>query len=196
MKMRKTLVCLLVIVAVAALSAVFIIAYGNKETGTDYESDDMIITRKQLDNCKAVYALEGVSVSDDEVIKKIVTDRLLYKEAVKAGVTLTDDEVWHYMNETKETMKKDPEVYKFYLSYLKDTGMTEDEYWEKSFPVYKRAYTTGKYRKYLKGKFAADHPDISATDLHKAFDEYYDKYTDDLYEEYTRKYGNVSITEK
>ena len=153
--------------------------------GKVYESEDITITEDEIQYYKAMYSLDGVSKSDEEIKKKLIKDRLLLKEAEKAGVTLTDEEVKYNMEQTREGLHKSDET--LFISFLENAGMTEEEYWEKAFPVYKKAYIIGKYKKfYLKEKFRENNASLKDEDFNTEFAEYYSQYCEELYQEYIK----------
>lgn len=206
MKKKNIAACLVAVLVLAALSAVYVIASNDnkgillgqiyKQHNSDkesteskiiYQSGNISITDEQINYYKSLYAIDGFNISDEEIIKKLVTDTLLYEEALKSGITLSDDEALENMKAVRETIKDDPEGYKTYQSFIESSGLTEDEYWEKALPVYKKAYTIGKYRNYLKDRFREDNPDIEEESLPIAFQEYWGKYKEGLYNKHTHQ---------
>ncbi len=203
MKNKKMMICVISILVLAlTVSAIVFATSDNKGAllgqifkqykvdqkdsgGKVYESEDIIITEDQLQYYKAMYSLDGVSKSDEEIKKKLITDMLLLEEAEKAGITLTDEEVKYNMEQTREGLHKSDET--LFISFLENAGMTEEEYWEKAFPVYKKAYIIGKYKKfYLEEKFRENNASLKDEDFNTEFAEYYSQYCEELYQEYIK----------
>ena len=143
--------------------------------------NDFTITQDTVDYYKEYYNSYGIIKSQDEIISKIVADTLILKEAEKAGVSVKDEVVRENMNKIRENLPKDNTGYEEYLAFIEKSGWTEDEYWENSFSVYKKAYIIGKYRNnILKEKYREENKALSDADLESKFKEYYEKKIEDL----------------
>lgn len=145
------------------------------------QAGDIKITTSKVKYLKELNSAFGVEKSEMEIISQLILEELLLKEAEKVGVVISDEEVRQYMDEVRVNMPNDKVGYDTFMLFIRNSGWTEDEYWIKSFPVYKKAYTIGKFRNfYLKEQFESLNPMLKTSEINVAFDIFYEEYTDNL----------------
>ena len=145
------------------------------------QAGDIKITTSKVKYLKELNGAFGVEKSEMEIISQLILEELLLKEAEKVGVVISDEEVRHYMDEVRANMPNDKVGYDTFMLFIRNSGWTEDEYWIKSFPVYKKAYTIGKFRNfYLKEQFESLNPMLKTSEINVAFDIFYEEYTNNL----------------
>lgn len=69
-----------------------------------------------------------------------------YNEAVSKGFLVNDETVYAAIDNLRSQIKT-VQNYSDYLSFIKGTGMTEDEYWNSQFETYKQNETIKNYQK-------------------------------------------------
>lgn len=97
------------------------------------------------------YMQVGKSVpSDEHILNEIAKEKLMYEEAQKRGLVVSDDKVKQMMNEVKEkTYKtKDEKRLAPHKKINEGLGIKEDEYWndKETFEAYKRMLSVAKLR--------------------------------------------------
>jgi hypothetical protein len=142
---------------------------------------NLTITRNDIDYYKEFYSLNGEEKTDDAIIDSILLKTLLYEEAKKTGMEVSDDDVKENMEKVRNSILNNEEAHIDFLNFIKASGMTEDEYWENSFFVYKRAYSISNYKKnYLKPMLREKYKNLSNAEFEEAFNNYYKEYEDEL----------------
>ena len=148
-----------------------------------FQSDEITITEDEIKYYKEMNRINKLELSDEDIKKNLITNALLLKEAEKAGVSLTDEEVKKYMTQNIEGALKDPE--NTFNSFLESAGMTKEEYLEKAFPVYKRNFIIGKYKSFcLKPKFNEENRSLNEKERKEQFEEFYKQYKEKLYNDF------------
>ncbi|HBG75819.1 SurA N-terminal domain-containing protein [Eubacteriales bacterium mix99] len=148
------------------------------------------ITQKLVDDYKMSYEIFGDKKSEEEIIKKIATDILLTKEAQEHNITVSDDEVSKVIEDQMKLLKKTT-TYKEFQNYLSGADITEEEYIKIVTPIYKKLIIQGTYKnKILKPDFKEKNNDISEAEFHNAFEDYYQKYKEKLFDNAEIKYLN------
>lgn len=111
---------------------------------------------------------------------KILDRQVVYKEALKEGVTVSDTEISNAINVAKETLSSFPEQDAAFKEYIKGLNFTEDQYWESVKSAYEKALIIGKYKNSLKDKFAKDNNITDKIELDAKFKAVYDQQVKDL----------------
>lgn len=115
----------------------------------------------------------------------------MLKKAVKAGVSIDNKTVKEYMDDIRTNLPRDKKGYEEFKQFIANSGWTEDEYWEKAFPVYKNAYIVGKYKKeYLLPQFKNKNKDLSGPEFTKKFNEYFNQLKKDIIKDAKVEYFN------
>jgi len=154
---------------------------------------DFNITQDLIDQNKAGYdAFSGAIMSDTEIINRLLKDHILYNDAVKAGVTASDDEIDSIikLQQNSLQMARDAiaqgsldeqsiSAYTNFMGYLSGLGMTEDEFFNFARPIYENMIYCGKFKSQLKDEFSKNNAFADQAALNDAFNAYLDKYLTD-----------------
>ncbi len=153
------------------------------------KAGEIEILKSEVADRKESNSLYGLEQSDKEIVEEMVLKRLLEKEAEKAGISFTDEEVQFYMDETRRRLPEDDRGYEEFKRYIEIKGWSEDQYWTEAFPVYKRSYIIGKYKNdYLKAEFIKQNNITDSNDFDTLFNAYYEGYTGGLLKSVTIEY--------
>ena len=140
------------------------------------------ITQKLVDGYMTSYEIVGEKKSKEEIIEKIATDILLTKEAQEHDITVSDDEVSKVIEDQMKLLKETT-TYKEFQNYLSGADITEEEYIKIVTPIYKKLLIQGKYKnEILRREFQEKNSDIQESEFHNAFEEYYQKYKEELFD--------------
>lgn len=115
-----------------------------KDDKTLVKVGDIEIKKSDIEYQKESSKASGVIKSDKDIINEILGNKLMLREAEKAGISIDDNTVKKYMDDLRNNLPRDEAGYEEYKQFIANSGWTEDEYWEKAFPVYKDAYIIGK----------------------------------------------------
>lgn len=135
------------------------------------------ITKNTFDEYKL---LSGNSRSDQELLNQIIERHLLYQEATKKNISISNEQIEKALQESKYTLNRAPELYKKMLQYWEGLGMTEDQYWEYTKPVYEKSLMCGEYKDQLKSNYKATSKIKDTKQLNDAFDQYFKDFIADL----------------
>lgn len=138
------------------------------------------ITKKGFDTYKLIMNSGSIKLSDKEILDKIVERQIEYKQAIKEGITATDEEVNNFIKSAQDTVKITDNDYAAFKDYISGMNMTEEQYWESVKPAYKKAIICGKFKKSLKEKFAEEKNIKDELQLNKEFNVFYNQYLKDL----------------
>ncbi len=163
-------------------------SFGEQQAKALSEAGDVVvatidgekITKKGFDTYKLFLNSGNDKYSDKEILDKILDRQVVYKEALKEGVTVSDTEISNAINVAKETLSSFPEQDAAFKEYIKGLNFTEEQYWESVKPVYEKALIIGKYKKLLKDKFAKDNNITDEIELDAKFKAVYDQQVKDL----------------
>lgn len=129
-------------------STVLAVVGGYQITRFDFEKY-RIIHQFMIEIAKTGYDEEYViaELSDEEIIAKLIENKLLFIEAEKNGLIVSDEKIHDYINELikviDSTDSKDVSVLK---DYIRGQDMTIDEYFNSYFDTYKEQMSIGKLR--------------------------------------------------
>lgn len=147
------------------------------------------IYKKQFDILKATYISSNPNITDKDVFDKLIERQLLFDEAVKNGVSISDEKVAEIIEYTKKAVHSNPTEYDRLKNYLKGLGVSEDEYWQQSTPTYKKMLIMGEYKNnHLKKAFEESNNITNKSELEQKFKQYYEQYINDLKSKSTIKY--------
>ncbi|AVX32242.1 SurA N-terminal domain-containing protein [Carboxydocella thermautotrophica] len=89
--------------------------------------------------------------SEHDVINSLAKREALYQKAVELGLEATDNEVREFVKQQRSKFEEyDPNATGKELieAEIKATGLTADEYWERTIPEYKKILTLSKLSDY------------------------------------------------
>lgn len=99
----------------------------NGELPLKFEGDTIRITKRDFDRVAAKKALYGDKNAAAHTREELLQREALYQMAVKAGYTVSDEELSAYMEQFKEDMRTATNADEF-AAYLEGAGLTMDEY--------------------------------------------------------------------
>lgn len=135
--------------------------FDKKHISTDIElepediyevGENIIITQNDLDQYETFYELEGSSDADVQKLAATYAEQqaALYAEAIKAGFSVTDQEVSEYLADLKENLEtENKELYEHALEGFD----SEEDYWDFENKVYQVDLPIQKYVKSLEEQF-------------------------------------------
>ncbi|TKI57492.1 hypothetical protein E8L90_19655 [Brevibacillus antibioticus] len=125
-------------------------------------------------------------LSDTDLLKDLVIDKLLVQEAEKQGVAVSLEKAKEHSQEMRKTLESttDEKAKEFQKNVINVTDLSEDEYWESHAP---EAYRNQLSIQNLIEKLVQDEILPNATNDLEAFNEAYKKYTDELYENHSEE---------
>lgn len=139
------------------------------------------IFNKQVEIIKASNQLSGIDINDTDIINSIIEKKLLFDDAIKNGIKITDVKVDEIVKSNQDAIKNNPEEYNNLKSYLSGLGIDENQYWENSKLTYKKLLVIGEYKNnYLKEKFKKESNITDKAELNTKFSEYYKNYVKEL----------------
>lgn len=142
------------------------------------------VTEEEVRQATDFYLLSG-DMSEQEAREKAINysekREALYEEAARKGYTVTDDEVWSYLEELKEfitTSDNKDDAYAVINSFD-----SEQEYWDYEFKVYQKDLPIQKFNEDLQAQYEAQTGKTNGTSESMAdFNSYFEKYKQDLVE--------------
>jgi hypothetical protein len=125
-------------------------------------------------------------LSDSELLKDLVIDKLLVQEAEKQGVAVSLKEAEVHSQEMRKILESttDEKAKDFQKNVIEVTGLSEEEYWEKHAPS---AYRNQLSIQNLIEKLVRDGILPNAAEDPDSFDKAYQNYKEDLYASHSKK---------
>lgn len=104
-----------------------------------------IITKDDIEQATEFYILAGYteSTAREKAIKYMLERDATYQKAISEGYSVTDEEVWAYLDELKEIING--ATNKDEAQALINQFDSEEEYWQHEFEVYKINLPIEKY---------------------------------------------------
>ncbi|MCX8129333.1 MAG: SurA N-terminal domain-containing protein [Clostridia bacterium] len=145
----------------------------NNDTGIVAVVGDKKITKKEFDTFKTLYSASDNIPSDTELIEKMIKNEVIYEQAIKDNINVSEEELDKALQEQKDIIAKDRDANMSYKNYVSGLNITEEEYWEKAKEGIKKALIRGKYKNKLKESFKEENPDIKDNEFQAKFNKYY-----------------------
>lgn len=196
-KKRETLVygtallltCLVVGISVTASSSFPYQKWGKRLNEYHQKKDEGIayaigehgmITVDEVELAKYCYSLQGLT--DEEAEKAAVNDCMkreaTYQKACREGYSVTDQEIWDFINEYKLTIKE-AENYNE-LEQIMSQFDSEQDYWNFQFSIYKKDLVIIKFIQDYQADFNQNNNFQDASERDAAWSACYDKLRNDL----------------
>lgn len=141
--------------------------------------DGKKITQNEFDVQKISRELGKTNLSDKEILDSLIEKQVVYNEAIKKGITISEEKIDEIIKLNQESIKQNPEYYEQLKGIIDGLGVTEDQYWIDAKPIYKKILIMGEYKNnFLKAKFMEENKDIS--NINEKYKEYYKKHIDNL----------------
>lgn len=159
-----------------------------KEDNTIAISEDAVDI--QLNTVLKAYKEQGLDADAEELRVKIqdelVRRKVLYQEALDNGISVNDNEVDTYINDTKAAVKNTSN-YNEYLAFVEGFG-SEDQYWKEQRELVIKELIIGKYMNILEGEIIQEsNLDIKEPEESNEIIEELNTMTDELAEDYEVK---------
>lgn len=141
------------------------------------------ITDEEVQQATDFYILSGVNkeAAKEKALNYVKEREALYEEAIRNGYSVTDDEVWDYLEELKQIINTSDNKEDAY-AVMSSFG-SEQEYWDYEFTVYQKNLPIQKYVESLKAQYEARTGNMRGTlDYMNQFNSYYEEYKQDLVE--------------
>lgn len=171
--MKKKLFSVLILV-ICTLSFGFVAAADNEEAaieaygrdlaqiveteGVDYSNPQPgVISQQELEVTKAFYLQQGYAEgeAEEKAREYLIKREAQYIKAIESGYTVTDDEVWVYIDELKAIINESENSEDMYA--LISQFENEDDYWQYEFSVYKKELPVIKYNNdMISGQISGD----------------------------------------
>lgn len=103
------------------------------------------ILKLDIEQTKAFYILTGLSEekAQEKAVSYVQERDALYQEAIEHGYTVTDEEVWEYLEQLKGTIADAENGEEAQL--IMDQFDSEEDYWNYEFYVYQKNLPIEKY---------------------------------------------------
>jgi len=137
------------------------------------------ITKGEFELAKKNVEKNGLTLTDKEVLFKLITNEAMTQEAKKNGFTISEDEVKQIIQTQKDKIKSSKGTEKF-KAYLKDVGMSESAYWKDQAVKVRNANIRTQYREHLKTEFAKKNQVKDMNSLETKFGDFYDDVTSEV----------------
>lgn len=110
----------------------------------------MVRTVKLMLQAQKSLAGEAGAVSEEEALKYVIRQIVLYQECVRRGLALTDAETDHYIATVRDMLNqaftKNPQAKAQFDAYLRGLGIDENEFWRMSREAYRQAGSIARLR--------------------------------------------------
>lgn len=115
-----------------------------------------VITNDEIEEATEFYVLAGHNRAEakEQAIKYMLKRDATYQKAISEGYTVTDDEIYAYLDELKTTIKGAANSDE--AQALIDQFDSEEEYWQHEFGVYKVNLPIEKYLESVKKEYIDD----------------------------------------
>ncbi len=150
------------------------------DTGAVAIVGDKKITKKSFDTFKELYSAGDNMPSDSALLDKLVEKEVIYQQALKDNISISEEEVNKAFQQQKDSVAKDSEANEMVKNLIEGRNITEEEYWEKMKKSIRKALIRGKYINKLKDEFKKQNPDIQNRDFQFKFKEYYNNKVNSL----------------
>ena len=177
-KQVKILISVLVIAIIGVAAVVGVKAYSDFAKKEKVKNEVVAkvngvgIIKKDFDMAKKNVALNKSGMSDKEVLFKLVEEELVLQEAKKRGYNLSDAEAQKITDAKKAALQKSVNYDKF-KTFLKEVGVTENEYWKDALIKNKNTSNRNNYKADLKINFAKKNQIKDMNSLETKFNDYF-----------------------
>lgn len=142
---------------------------------TIYEvGDNIAISTQEVEQYTEFYINSGMTQEDAEAeARKDAEERAaLYVEAIRNGYTVTDEEIYEWLDELKSVLEEDNnmDAYQAAMSGFD----SEEAYWDYEYQIYTVDLPIQKYAQAKEQEFYQENPDAGESDI--AYNSWYDAY--------------------
>ena len=153
----------------------------NTETEQLQPQNMIMLSEEDIQLATSFYELQGYDESSarTEAETYLLEREALYQEAIKNGYTVTDEEVWTYLDELKkiiDSAENKEDVYAIMRAFD-----SEDEYWAYEFKVYQKNLPIQNYVKSLETQFYEEYSNSEkAKGIEQTWEDYFENYKQEL----------------
>ena len=153
----------------------------NTETEQLQPQNMIMLSEEDIQLATSFYELQGYDESSarTEAETYLLEREALYQEAIKNGYTVTDEEVWTYLDELKkiiDSAENKEDVYAIMSAFD-----SEDEYWAYEFKVYQKNLPIQNYVKSLETQFYEEYSTSEkAKGIEQTCEDYFENYKQEL----------------
>ena len=118
---------------------------GGEEQEIYAKGNSATITEEEIQQATDFYILSGMNkdAAREKAIAYVKEREALYEEAIRNGYSVTEDEIWNYLEELKEVINNADNKEDAY-EVMNSFG-SEQEYWNYEFGVYQKNLPIQKY---------------------------------------------------
>lgn len=165
------------------------------KSGTDISDDSIfakgksggIVTKEDIEQATEFYVLAGYSETEsrEKAIDYMLSRDAMYQKAISEGYSVTDDEIWDYLEELKVTISQSENAEQAQI--LIDQFDSEEEYWQHEFEVYQINLPIEKYMEVLQQEYLSNYAvpnsvDQNIENIMQGYSNYIDEVKADLVE--------------
>ncbi len=140
------------------------------------------IKKSDFEIYKKNMAKTSASYTDGELLEKLIRQKVFKQELVRLGYEVSDEEVEAFNNQNFTLIEQDPKSYQIIKDHVDESGMTMEEYKEKSKEFARLILLGMQYREDLMEEF-----DVAGG---KSFEDYYQQTIDEMVEKAKVEYLN------
>lgn len=151
---------------------------------------NIAITTEEIEKYKKYFTLAGSDDPEKEAIDYAEERNALYVAAMENGYTVTDEEVWEYLEELKSILKQEENagMYEAAVSGFE----SEEAYWDFEFEVYKVELPIQKYVASLESQYQKE----TGIENQEKFDAEWNEKFEEIKEEFVEEQNFTSVNEK
>ena len=153
----------------------------NTETEQLQPQNMIILSEEDIQLATSFYELQGYDEASarTEAETYLLEREVLYQEAIKNGYTVTDEEVWTYLDELKKIIDSAENKEDAYA--IMSAFDSEDEYWAYEFEVYQKNLPIQNYVKALETQFYEEYSNSEkAKGIEQTWEDYFENYKQEL----------------
>ena len=153
----------------------------NTETEQLQPQNMIILSEEDIQLATNFYELQGYDEASarTEAETYLLEREALYQEAIKNGYTVTDEEVWTYLDELKKIIDLAENKEDAYA--IMSAFDSEDEYWAYEFKVYQKNLPIQNYVKALETQFYEEYSNSEkAKGIEQTWEDYFENYKQEL----------------
>lgn len=153
--------------------------YANDENGNEMiyaRGKNGVITNKEVEQAMMFYTTFGMNQEDarKQAVLYVEEREALYQQAIEAGYTVTDQEVYDYLEKLKVFIEQSDN--KEDAMAIIEQFDSEEDYWNYEFEVYKKDLPIQKYMAAKEKEFKEVAPQAkSINEIEEEWQEYYEQ---------------------
>jgi len=101
-------------------------------------NNDFVIYESEISRIDEQYKLTGIQDGRERAIRFLMRRNILFTEALARGIYVDEEEVWDLINHNIQIARTAENYESDFLVFLSGLGMTDEEYWESQFDVFRK----------------------------------------------------------